>query len=146
MHFWLAPFHGDVPLPGRRKKWDLKLRISFRSPSPFFLLSISFSSKIDETRSRRQDLNPHPPNLIHDALDHWTTMPCPNSKCLNSILFFKDAFQLYAGDVRTALGEKETASIFTTFPTPGISQGIGFVDQVNKIQIGSKYQTTKIRN
>ena len=62
-------------------------------------------------------------------------MPCPNFKCLNSILFFKDAFQLYAGDVRTALGEKETASIFTTFPTPGISQGIGFLDQVNKIQL-----------
>ena len=26
---------------------------------------------------QRQDLNPQPPNLIHGALDHRTTVPCP---------------------------------------------------------------------
>ena len=50
------------------------------------LLSISFLlMKIDGTRHwknwidgtrRRQDLNPRPPNRIHDKLDHRTTVPC----------------------------------------------------------------------
>jgi hypothetical protein len=45
---------------------------------------------------------------------------------------YVDAIHLYSGDSRFVVGIEETASIFVTFPTHGISQGIGFLDQVRQ--------------
>jgi hypothetical protein len=50
--------------------------------------------------------------------------------CLFVSFLNVDALQNFTGGNLLVVGENATASIWATYPTEGISNGIGFVDQV----------------
>jgi hypothetical protein len=51
--------------------------------------------------------------------------------CTLLLIYFNvDALQNFTGGNLLVVGENATASIWATYPTEGISNGIGFVDQV----------------
>ena len=60
--------------------------------------------------------------------------------------FVPDALQNFTGGNFSVVGPNATAGIWATYPSEGISNGIGFVDQVGGSKPGSVTEVQKRRS
>ena len=131
---------------GQQKcQWNLvPSLIFFCEPSQAsFCLFSSFSNK---HYSFLQQINvPKSPSLVwgwdlnqrpsdHESPPVTTKPGLPPASFVIWFLMSTDGLTSFAGDSRLIDGLNATAEIFSTFPTEGISQGIGFLDQVKLVK------------